>query len=95
MDNLKKHIKQHRAELDQVEVPKMDKIWAGIQGELQKDAPVIGKAPNKFKVASAKSSRRFTLWTIAAAASVALLIGVGLGISKTWIRSLFQRYYKN
>ena len=83
MDNLKKHIKQHRAELDKIEAPKTDKIWAGIQGELQKDAPVIRKTPNKLRVASAKSSRRFTLWTIAAAASVALLIGVGLGYFMT------------
>ena len=83
MDNLKKHIKQHRAELDKIEAPKTDKIWAGIQGELQKDAPVIKKTPNKLRVASAKSSRRFTLWTIAAAASVALLIGVGLGYFMT------------
>ena len=84
MDNLKKHIKKHRTELDHTEVPNMDKIWSGIQGELQqesveKESNVKGLEKGLLKVVAKKSNRRFTLWAMVAAASLALLIGVGLG----------------
>lgn len=84
MDNLKKHIKEHRTELDHIEVPKIDKIWSGIQGELQQESVdkasnAIGGEAGQLKVVAKKSNRRFTLWAMATAASLALLIGVGLG----------------
>ncbi|GEM_PF-2099160 len=83
MDNLKKHIEQHRAELDQIEAPNMDKIWAGIQVELgQQTTDLEGELnaeKRKLKVVATKANRRFTLWAMATAASLALLIGVGIG----------------
>jgi len=83
MDNLKKHIKQHRAELDEIEAPNMGKIWSGIQGELQEDGANKRMDASQLKVASTKFSSRFTLWAMATAASVALLIGVGIGYLAT------------
>ncbi len=83
MDNLKKHIKQHRAELDEVETPNMDKIWVGIQVELgsEKISSEVDLAIKKgaLKVVTTKPNRRFTLWAMATAATLALLIGVGIG----------------
>ena len=83
MDNLKKHIKQHRTELDQIEAPNMDKIWSGIQVELGQQTTGLEEEldaeKRKLKVVATKANRRFTLWAMATAASLTLLIGVGIG----------------
>ena len=84
MDKLKKHINKNRSELDHIEQPNMDKIWAGIQLDLkgEKKITVDNFTPSKksehLKVVT-KKPRRFTLWALATAASIALLIGVGVG----------------
>ena len=98
MDNLKKHIKEHRTELDQIEVPNMDKLWGGIQGALgQQMTSSEGEESNaekrKLRVVAKKTNGRFTLWAMAAAASIALLIGVGIGqlmMPKTEVKSEFN-----
>jgi len=80
MDNLKKHIKEHRTELDQIEAPNIGKIWSGIQGALgQKETEVRNAKNGQLNVVAKKANRRFTWWAMAAAASIALLIGVGIG----------------
>lgn len=84
MDKLKKHITKNRAELDRIEAPNMDKIWAGIQTELGesplvKKTPVISVKEAVVKEIAIKKNRRFTLWIVATAASIALLIGIGIG----------------
>ncbi|MEM1122102.1 MAG: hypothetical protein AAGJ18_16775 [Bacteroidota bacterium] len=72
MDHLKKHIHKNRTELDQIEQPNRDKIWSNIQQELNPIASSI-------KVVHQPKGRRFTPWAMATAASLALLIGVGVG----------------
>ena len=82
MDKLKKHVDENRRELDYIEQPDLTKIWAGVQSELAKDQSpheeTIGLKPKKLMVVP-KKGKRFTLWAMAAAASFALLIGLGAG----------------
>ena len=70
--DLKKNIQKHRAELDRIEMPDKAKIWAKIQVDLSDSVehrPL--EKPHK--------GRRFTLWSLGVAASVALMLGIGLG----------------
>ena len=84
MDHLKKHIERNRPKLDRIEPPNMEKIWAGIQSDLTSES-IISEGnftpPKKSEqlIVVAKKPRRFTLWAVTAAASVALFVGVGLG----------------
>lgn len=84
MDELKKHITKNRAELDRIEAPNMDKIWAGVQSELNKNplvekTSIVNSKEAVIKDIPIKKNRHFTLWIVATAASVALLIGIGIG----------------
>ena len=84
MDNLKKHITKNRTELDRIESPDMEKIWAGIQSEMQSDTTIFKKNNTHLKKSGQlfvfkTKGKRFSLWGLTAAASVALLIGLGMG----------------
>lgn len=84
LDNLKKHIKKNRAELDRIESPDMEKIWGSIQSEIKKDITFFKKNNTQVKKSYyefvfKKEKKQFSLWGLAAAASVALLIGLGMG----------------
>ncbi|MEM6321392.1 MAG: hypothetical protein AAF960_27290 [Bacteroidota bacterium] len=79
MDKLKKHIKKNRAELDRIESPDLSKIWRGVRTELSRDEK---KKPSSRVISlreQPESSRRFTLWAVGIAASLALVIGIGVG----------------
>lgn len=77
MDKLKKHIAKNRPTLDRIEQPNMDKMWSNIRAELGKEKRPAKKGA--LKIVTKKRGRQFTLWAMATAASLALIIGLGVG----------------
>jgi hypothetical protein len=88
MDQFQKHIKKNRKELDRIEMPDTLKIWNKIQADLADPKGELAPKEMEEKPAKplqvvAKAERKSNFWLMARAASIALLIGLGIGY---WMR---------
>ena len=77
MDKLEKHIGKNRKELDRVDSADFNRIWQRIQPRLE----LIDSEAESLKdtMPPIRRPKVFNMWSLAVAASVALLIGVGVG----------------
>ncbi len=73
--SLENHVRKNRLELDRIEMPNKQKIWARIQ----KGLAVEHLTTDDKRLLTVARRRKFTLWSLGIAASLVLLFGVGLG----------------